>query len=86
MCIRDRASGEGRNTGSTTGFHTTIGTFMGDGMPDTTCVFCGQCVGVCPTNALKPKRQAMLEEGYDPDDIFRQTRRGGKKKRALVGE
>ena len=68
------------------GFHTTIGTFMNDGMPDTTCVFCGQCVGVCPTNALKPKRQAMLEEGYDPDDIFRQTRRGGKKKRALVGE
>ncbi len=55
-------------------------------MMDTTCVFCGQCVGVCPTNALKPKRQAMLEEGYDPDEIFRQTRRGGKKKRALVGE
>ena len=68
------------------GFHTTIGTFMGDGMMDTTCVFCGQCVGVCPTNALKPKRQAMLEEGYDPDEIFRQTRRRWKKKRALVGE
>lgn len=68
------------------GFHTTIGTFMNDGMMDTTCVFCGQCVGVCPTNALKPKRQAMLEEGYDPDEIFRQTRRGGKRKRALVGE
>jgi NADP-reducing hydrogenase subunit HndD len=67
------------------GFHTTIGTFMGDGMLDTTCVFCGQCVGVCPTNALKPKRQFLLEQGVDPDDILRQTRRGGKK-RALVGE
>jgi NADH dehydrogenase/NADH:ubiquinone oxidoreductase subunit G len=56
------------------GFETQIGTFMGDGMTNTTCVFCGQCVGVCPTGALKPKRQAMLEQGYDPDEIFRETR------------
>ena len=62
------------------GFHTTIGTFMNDGMMDTTCVFCGQCVGVCPTGALKPKRQFLLEQGVDPDDIFRQTRRGGRRK------
>jgi predicted molibdopterin-dependent oxidoreductase YjgC len=62
------------------GFHTTIGTFMGDGMPDTTCVFCGQCVGVCPTGALKPKRQVLLEQGINPDDIFSQTR-GGRKPR-----
>jgi NADH dehydrogenase/NADH:ubiquinone oxidoreductase subunit G len=57
------------------GFHTQIGTFMGNGMTDTTCVFCGQCVGVCPTGALKPKRQALLEEGWDPDSIFEATRR-----------
>ncbi len=63
------------------GFHTQIGTFMGDGMTDTTCVFCGQCVGVCPTGALKPKRQAMLEQGVSPDEIFQQTRRKRKKKR-----
>jgi predicted molibdopterin-dependent oxidoreductase YjgC len=62
------------------GYHTTIGTFMGDGMMDTTCVFCGQCVGACPTGALKPKRQSLLEGGLDPDDIFRQTR-GGRKPR-----
>ena len=62
------------------GFHTTIGTFMNDGMMDTTCVFCGQCVGVCPTGALKPKRQFLLKQGVDPDDIFRQTRRGGRRK------
>lgn len=69
------------------GFHTLIGTFDGDGMMDTTCVFCGQCVGVCPTNALKPKRQFLLEQGVDPDDIFRQTRRGGKRRRqAEAGE
>ncbi|MFQ5399322.1 MAG: 2Fe-2S iron-sulfur cluster-binding protein [Anaerolineae bacterium] len=64
------------------GFHTQIGTFMGDGMTDTTCVFCGQCVGVCPTGALKPKREALLEQGLSPDEIFQQTRRKRKKKRA----
>jgi predicted molibdopterin-dependent oxidoreductase YjgC len=63
-------------------FHTTIGTFMGDGMMDTTCVFCGQCVGVCPTGALKPKRQSLLEQGMDPDEIFRQTRGRRRKKGA----
>jgi NADH dehydrogenase/NADH:ubiquinone oxidoreductase subunit G len=63
------------------GFQTTIGTFQGNGMMDTTCVFCGQCVGACPTGALKPKRQALLEEGVDPDAIFRQTR-GGRRKKA----
>ena len=62
------------------GFNTQIGTFMGDGMTDTTCVFCGQCVGVCPTGALKPKRQAMLEQGISPDEVFQQTRQKRKKK------
>ena len=62
------------------GFQTQIGTFMGDGMTDTTCVFCGQCVGVCPTGALKPKRQAMLEQGISPDEVFQQTRHKRKKK------
>jgi predicted molibdopterin-dependent oxidoreductase YjgC len=65
------------------GFNTRIGTFFGDGMTDTTCVFCGQCVGVCPTGALKPKRQALLEQGEDPDEIFFLTRRKrGEKKSA----
>ncbi|MGD8586330.1 MAG: 2Fe-2S iron-sulfur cluster-binding protein [Chloroflexota bacterium] len=63
------------------GFHTRIGTFMGDGMMDTTCVFCGQCVGVCPTGALKPKRQALLEQGLDPDEVFQLTRGGRRKRR-----
>ncbi|MBX3057798.1 MAG: (2Fe-2S)-binding protein [Anaerolineae bacterium] len=61
------------------GFHTQIGTFMNKGMTDTTCVFCGQCVGVCPTGALKPKRQLLLEQGWDPDSIFEATRRKRKK-------
>lgn len=61
------------------GFDTKIGTFMGEGMMNTTCVFCGQCVGVCPTGALKPKRQALLEQGIDPDDVSKQTRGGIRK-------
>lgn len=66
------------------GFETRIGTFDHLPMPDTTCVFCGQCVGACPTGALKPKRQALLEQGLNPDDIFRQTRQ--KRKRAAADE
>jgi NADH dehydrogenase/NADH:ubiquinone oxidoreductase subunit G len=62
------------------GFHTQIATYQDLPMPDTTCVFCGQCVGVCPTGALKPKRQALLEQGVDPDAIFQQTRRGRRRK------
>lgn len=63
------------------GFETTIGTYMNEGMMSTTCVFCGQCVGVCPTGALKPKRQALIEEGVDLDTVFQLTRRKKKKKR-----
>ena len=62
------------------GFETRIGTFMGEGMTNTTCVFCGQCVGACPTGALKPKRQALLEQGMNPDDIFFATRQKRRKK------
>ncbi len=56
------------------GYHTQIGTFYDAAIPDTTCVFCGQCVGVCPTGALKPKRQWLLEQGLGPDEIMALTR------------
>jgi NADH dehydrogenase/NADH:ubiquinone oxidoreductase subunit G len=56
------------------GFETSIGTFFDTGMPQTTCVFCGQCVGVCPTGALKPKREWLLEQGKTPDELMQLTR------------
>ena len=31
-------------------------------MPDTTCVFCGNCVGVCPTGALKGKVEWQMAD------------------------
>lgn len=39
-----------------------VATFYADPMPDTTCVFCGNCVGVCPTGALKGKVEFELEQ------------------------
>ena len=51
------------------GFETQIGTFFDKPIPETTCVLCGQCVGVCPTGALKPKRQYLLEMGMKPEEI-----------------
>ena len=47
------------------GYETQIGTFFDRPIPETTCVLCGQCVGVCPTGALKPKREYLLESGHD---------------------
>jgi NADP-reducing hydrogenase subunit HndD len=51
------------------GYETQIATFFDRPMPASTCVFCGQCVGVCPTGALKPKREFLLELGNTPDQI-----------------
>ena len=51
------------------GYETQIGTFFDKTIPETTCVLCGQCVGVCPTGALKPKREFLLEQGMTPQEI-----------------
>lgn len=63
------------------GFDTRIGTFFDKPMPETTCVFCGQCVGVCPTGALKAKREALLEQGKDLNEIMQATRGGNRRRR-----
>jgi NADH dehydrogenase/NADH:ubiquinone oxidoreductase subunit G len=63
------------------GFETQIGTFFDSAMPETTCVFCGQCVGVCPTNALKPRREWLLEQGRTPDEIMELTRAERRRRR-----
>jgi NADH dehydrogenase/NADH:ubiquinone oxidoreductase subunit G len=66
------------------GFQTSIATFFEKPLLETTCVFCGQCVGVCPTGALKPKRQWLLEQGLTPRqiiDTMRQSKRASRKKK-----
>lgn len=69
------------------GYETQISTFFEVPMPESTCVFCGQCVGVCPTGALKPKRQWLLELGHSPDEIMNLTRseRRTRRRRPDVG-
>jgi predicted molibdopterin-dependent oxidoreductase YjgC len=62
------------------GFETHITTFYDEPMPATTCVFCGQCVGVCPTNAIKPKVEWGLEQGFDEAKIREITRKGKRRR------
>jgi len=60
------------------GFESRIATFFDAPMPDTTCVFCGNCVAVCPTNALIDKTEYMLDRGIDFDQIRKERRKGWK--------
>jgi NADH dehydrogenase/NADH:ubiquinone oxidoreductase subunit G len=62
------------------GYHTQISTFYEKPLPESSCVFCGQCIGVCPTEALKPKRQWLLELGYESEQIMQMTRKERNKK------
>jgi predicted molibdopterin-dependent oxidoreductase YjgC len=63
------------------GHHTKISTFFDSPMPETTCVFCGNCVAVCPTNALKSKTLFFLDQGLDYDQIRLKKRKDKKKNR-----
>ncbi|HKJ27425.1 MAG TPA: 4Fe-4S binding protein, partial [Anaerolineales bacterium] len=66
------------------GHESKISTFFESPMPETTCVFCGNCVAVCPTNALKNKTEFFMEQGLNYDEIRlekRKARRQGKKER-----
>jgi len=67
------------------GFESHISTFVDAPLPETTCVFCGQCVGVCPTGALKPKAQWGMEQGFSKDDIWKMTRSKKRRKQASTG-
>lgn len=54
-------SGRGFDTGITAGF--------GEALPASACVFCGNCVAVCPTGALMDRREYVLrqENAWDPE-------------------
>jgi NADP-reducing hydrogenase subunit HndD len=84
VCAEDAQYSYAINFGGR-GYQTSIATFFDKPIPETTCVFCGQCVGVCPTGALKAKREHLYEEGIAPDAVFQQTRMGRKGKRSGKG-
>ncbi len=56
------------------GYNSHVTTFFDAPMPETTCVFCGNCVAVCPTNALISKTEIYLQQGLDYDSIRREKR------------
>jgi NADH dehydrogenase/NADH:ubiquinone oxidoreductase subunit G len=64
------------------GHDTEITTFFDAPMPDTTCVFCGNCVGVCPTNSLQDKTEFLLQQGLQHDEIRARRRQERKDKRS----
>ncbi len=53
------------------GFETRISTFEAVPIPESTCVYCGNCVQACPTGALQAKRAAWLEQGLDLKQLVR---------------
>ena len=61
------------------GHDTSVATAFDISMTESPCVFCGQCVGVCPTGALKPKAEWGMEQGWDADELRRNTRRQRKR-------
>ena len=62
------------------GHETSVATAFDISMTESPCVFCGQCVGVCPTGALKPKVEWGMEQGWDAYEMRRATRRPRKRK------
>ncbi|MBE0689687.1 MAG: 4Fe-4S binding protein, partial [Anaerolineae bacterium] len=54
---------------------TRVATSFDIDMTESPCVFCGQCIGVCPTGALKPKIEFGLEQGWSAEEIRQHTRR-----------
>ena len=61
------------------GFESHISTFFEAPIPETTCVFCGNCVAVCPTNALKSKTEFYLGQGLDYDQVRIEKRKARKR-------
>lgn len=51
------------------GFDATIATEFDAPLTDSACVYCGNCIGVCPTGALMPKSEYDLRQAgaWEPD-------------------
>ena len=47
------------------GFDSRISTEFDVTLPDSACVYCGNCIGVCPTNALQFRSEFDLREAND---------------------
>lgn len=65
------------------GHDSKISTFFEASLPESTCVFCGICIAVCPTNALKSQTEFFLEKGLDYDQIRVEKRKARKKQKRM---
>lgn len=63
------------------GHDTSVATAFEISLTESPCVFCGQCIGVCPTGALKPKIEWGMEQGLSEDELRAGARRGRKRDR-----
>jgi predicted molibdopterin-dependent oxidoreductase YjgC len=54
------------------GFDARISTEFDVGLPDSACVYCGNCIGVCPTGALMPASEYGMRQAGTWDES-RQT-------------
>ena len=53
------------------GFEAGIAAGFGESLPDSACVFCGNCVAVCPTGALMDRREhALRQSGRWQEDRY----------------
>ncbi len=50
------------------GFDSRISTELDVSLPDSACVYCGNCIAVCPTGALMPKSEFDLREAGTWDE------------------
>ncbi len=50
------------------GFDSHISTELDVPLPDSACVYCGNCIAVCPTGALMPKSEFDLREAGTWDE------------------
>lgn len=61
------------------GYDTHVATSFDIPMTESPCVFCGQCIGVCPTGALKPKVEYGVQQGWSSEEIRQSTRKPKKR-------
>jgi len=50
------------------GFDARISTEFNVGLPDSACVYCGNCIGVCPTGALMPASEYHMRQAGTWDE------------------
>jgi len=50
------------------GFDARISTEFDVGLPDSACVYCGNCIGVCPTGALMPASEYRMRQAGTWDE------------------